>query len=368
MPITAEIEDLAPAEFLLLLSLTSKTGKLSAVHRGRKILLAVRDGSIVYAARPAVRERLGSTLINRGLITEEDLIEALAEQRRCGEGKLLGTILVESGALSHDALCEVIQGQFEVVVRDLLSWNTGVMVFETSDMPDLGGIHVDPSEILVGLGVRMDTLLVESLAGLQTEDGESPDPRVGSPEVGRPTQDEIASSQARKERSALSSLVEEADSQSVSLTAEMTLAMLGAASEVAERALLLLVYPNYLSGAGGFGQGRDGVQLTGQQLQIDRSQGSAFSRVIDRRNSYRGPLDDVEGHRQLVEALGGVPEGGVIVVPLTVGGQVVAVLYADGGADVGTMEGLKLVEATVAEVSALLEAESRSFAEAAASA
>jgi hypothetical protein len=381
MPITADIEDLAPAELLLLLSLTSKTGKLSAVHRGRRVLLAIREGSVVYAAQPTIRERLGSMLINRGLITEGDLVKALDIQREHGDDKLLGTILVENGALAHDTLCEVIQSQFEVVIRELLSWSSGAMSFETTDMPDLGGVELDPSEILVGLGVEVDALLVESLATLQTKKRVVDLPKVESEPEASPSGefdmelesviaalDEAAVATKEEDRNSISELVREADSNSVSLTAEMTLAMLGSASEVAERALLFLVYPDHLSGAGGFGEGRAQLQLTGQQLRISRSPGSVFAQVIRDREPFRGSLDDPDAHRQLCVELGGVPDGEIMVVPLSVRGQVVAVLYADGGPGASAIGGLNVVEATVAQVADILEVESENVDQALATA
>jgi hypothetical protein len=370
MPITADIADLAPAEFLLMLSITSKTGKLSAVNKGSRVLFAIREGAIVYAAQPTIRERLGSLLINRGLITEDELIDALELQRKMNFEKLLGTILVENGALSNDDLCEVIQGQFGVVLRELLSWESGVMNFEISDMPDIGGVHVDPFEILVGLGVEVDALLAESLGKVQTSGrGVSPpkestrsdsstslgvDGELGS--AGTPA-DELAATAAAEGRSRISELVQEADSHSVSLTAEMTLAMLGSASEVAERAVLFLVYPDYLSGAGGFGQGRDGAQLTGQQLRIPHERGSVFSTVIREQGPYRGPLEDEQAHAQLFAELGGAPSGEVMVVPLIHQRQVLGLLYVDGGPDGTAMGSLNVVEATVAQVADMLEAD-----------
>jgi len=158
--------------------------------------------------------------------------------------------------------------------------------------------------------------------------------------------------------------VREADSNSVSLTAEMTLAMLGSASEVADRALLFLVYPEHLSGAGGFGEGRDRLQLTGQQMRIPRTPGSVFSRVIKDRNSYCGRLEGTEAHRQLFAELGGAPRGEVIAVPLAVKDEVVGVLYADGGPKGVSIGGLNVVEATVAQVADILESESEVIQEA----
>jgi hypothetical protein len=128
VPIVADIKDLAPAEFLMALSMTSKTGKLSSVWEGHKTLLVLREGSIVYAASPTVRERLGSMLVNRGLVSEEQLLAALQLQESEKEAGLLGSILVDMGAVSREQLTEVVQGQFESVLSELLSWDPSTSI------------------------------------------------------------------------------------------------------------------------------------------------------------------------------------------------------------------------------------------------
>jgi len=368
VPIVADIDDLAPAEFLLMLSLTEKTGKLSAVSEGNKTLLVIQEGSIVYAASPVVRERLGSLLVSRGLVTEDTLYEALEQQRSDPNRPLLGSVLIQMDAIEPEDLREVIQTQFEDVIREMLTWHGGVMIFENLDIPDLGAMPVDPADVLVGLGVDTDNLLVESLAQLQANrpEPEAIEPPLVLEKTAAPTPgttaepadeplEPVAGSPGAKGLEVVRSLLGEMDGLSVALTAEMTLSVLGAAAEVAERALLFSVSPLYLSGIGGFGAGRDGTQLTGRKLQVVRDRRSVFTDVIDGRTTYRGSLQDVDGNRQLIEELGGIPDGDVIAVPLTVGDGVVAVLYADGGpggAEVGPAE---TVEGTMRHVADTLD-------------
>jgi hypothetical protein len=60
---------------------------------------------------PAARRKLGDIFVERGLITPEQLEEALAEQREKG-GKL-GEILVELGFITRVALAGVITEQWD---------------------------------------------------------------------------------------------------------------------------------------------------------------------------------------------------------------------------------------------------------------
>jgi hypothetical protein len=371
--IVADIDDLAPAEFLMTLALTSKTGKLSAVHKGQKVLLAFKEGSIAFAASPAVRERLGSMLVNRGLISEQQLEEALDRQKQSTEQRLLGNVLIEMGVLTESALQEAVESQFQTVVAELLAWDSGVMIFERMDLPDLGAVHVDPATVLVGAGVATDHLTSQSLARLEEhrdilQGGDAaadPGPAVvaesDEPDVNR-TLDMSPDSSARDSEQAVRSLFEEMQSLSVSLTAQMTLALLGTAAEVADRGVLLLVHPAYFLGIGGFGPGRDGRPISGQRLRLPRGDGSLFSSVVDGRAVYRGPLVDDPCHELLVQELGGVPTTDVVVVPLVVGGQVVALLYVDGGPEGREIETLEPLGHAVAAVSRALEEDRRATA------
>jgi hypothetical protein len=153
----------------------------------------------------------------------------------------------------------------------------------------------------------------------------------------------------------MSSLMKEGADLSISLTAEMTLAILGAASEVAGRAVLLLVYPGYLSGIGGFGETSEGGQVNSQEIRVPRHLPSVFNTVADTAQVMRGPLDSADGNAHFLDELGGRSDGDAVVIPLTVSNTVVAVLYADGGLDGGKLDATSILEGVVAGIGRSLE-------------
>jgi hypothetical protein len=352
VPIVADIKDLAPAELLMTLSMTSKTGKLSSVWEGHKTLLVLREGAIVYAASPTVRERLGSMLVNRGLVSEEQLLEALRLQEDEQSAGLLGSILVDMGAVTQEQLTEVVQDQFEAVLSELLSWDGGVMIFEPVDIPDLGSIHIDAAEVLSGVGVAVDGMLAASLMERDAEEVEeaSPDTDFRAEEASGKTTEVKRPGTNNGDRAVVRSLMEGLENRSVSLTAEMTLAILGSAGEAAERAILFLVYPRYLSAVGGFGSFGNGGQISGRSLRISRAHRSMFTDLLEDGSSYRGPIEETEGNLDLLEQFDGEPPDEAVAVPLTVDDRVVAVLYCDGGSESKPMGSIGPIESTMAEV------------------
>lgn len=353
MPIIADIEDLEPAELLLVLAMTRKTGRLCATRDGQKILFALRHGAIVYAASPAARERLGSILVNRGALTERDLHRALERQSVEVEPRVLGTILIEMGLVSPTTIQEAIQCQFEAVLRHLMSWDRGVMSFYSCSVPDLGAVPVDPAEVFAGVTRETRVALAEGVARLTLRGRD----RSGLEEEADEPVEEAAEDLTDGARGeSVRAMLQEMNQLSVSLTAEMTMAILRAAADIAPRALLLLVSSDHLAGIGGFGSAADGRPVAGRMLRISHGRGSLFGRVASRGEPYRGRLEIADAEA-LEGPLGHLPAGEVLLVPLVVDGVVVALLYADGGPKGETIGDVGSLRAAMERVAQALAAE-----------
>ena len=164
MTITADIEDLAAADFMMVLAQNMKTGQLTIENGDDRLKLAFRSGNIVYAASTGVRETVGAMLVRRGLIDEEQLETALQLQKKKQGGALLGQILVEMEAVTAEDLTGVVYLQFQNVIREALAWTRGVGTFEPMDIPDLGEVRVDPREVILETGIRTEQILLGGAA------------------------------------------------------------------------------------------------------------------------------------------------------------------------------------------------------------
>src|SRR5512142_1484428 len=67
--------------------------------------------------RPPERIRLGDLLIQQGLLTDEQLKLALAEQKR--SGRKLGRIFVDSGYVTEDGIAKALARQLKAEFIDL---------------------------------------------------------------------------------------------------------------------------------------------------------------------------------------------------------------------------------------------------------
>jgi hypothetical protein len=325
MPIVAHLEDLRPAEFLLMLSLNQKTGQLTAERGDRKVVIAFRNGDIVYAASNGVRETIGSMLVSRKLVSDNDVRQALAIQQRSPVVKHLGNILIEMGAIGRCSLEEVIQEQFQKVLREVLGWPDGIATFEPKEIPDLGAVRVNAREIVLDIGLDTEHLVLEGMT--QIDD----DSRDREPAMRRSQREEPPSPASPSGEAMIRSMMNEMTRLSVAVTLEDTTELLEHAATTLRRGALLLVFPDCVSAAGGFGAA--GTMSAGPdnsyRFSLPHQDDSVLSWVIAERRTYLGRLKESPTNAALIQALGGIVPQEVVVVPMIIEAIVVALLYGD---------------------------------------
>jgi hypothetical protein len=156
---------------LNLVKMSAKTGVLSLRRKGEQGLLYFRDGHVYYATLEPQIVPLGERLVRAGRISQEQLADALADQKEAAEGIRIGSILVTKGFIERSTLVEAVADQIEEAAFSLLSWTEGEFEFR-------GGGPAADEEIIVELsvdGVIMDgvrrldewDLIISSLGSLQ---------------------------------------------------------------------------------------------------------------------------------------------------------------------------------------------------------
>jgi len=338
--ITADIEDLGAADFLMLLAQNQKTGQLTIENDDDRLNLAFRNGAIVYAASTGIRETVGAMLVRRELISEEQLEEALQLQKERDGGALLGQILIEMDAVSAEDLKRVVYLQFQNVIREALGWTEGVGTYEPMDIPDLGDVRVDPREVILETGFRAEQILLGGAAehDESIRDGQPPD-------------------YFEAVRAVLANFKED----SLVVTSEMAATILEDANRLVRRAVLFLVYPNALSVVGAFDSEHREASLAMAGRRIERldDEDSVMSWVIDEARSYRGRLKASDGNKPLQDLLGDEVPREVIVIPVIVEQKVAAVLYGDNGSGDGEIGHIGDLERVVARVAREMGKKSR---------
>ena len=125
------LKSVALSTILQILSTDNRTGVLH-FEQGQAIrAICLKDGKIV-AASGRERQRLGQILYDRGLISQEQLGQALEKTKE--EKKRLGEVLLDLGYINEDSLKELIRYQIQEAVLDISLWAEGDFEYRDCQM------------------------------------------------------------------------------------------------------------------------------------------------------------------------------------------------------------------------------------------
>ncbi len=356
MSFVGRLDDNELPELLHYISLNKKTGKLTLTRREASGVIVARLGRILYAASSSVRETFGNILVCHGLITEEVLTEALDRQHASPEPKKLGQILIEMGRLSEKDLAEILRQQTGLIVLELCRWRTGYFKFESVPISADGEIGVDAEDFVVAGGVNTDEVLVQALSRMDEDAGAAPavDPPIHT--AGASAETPPAKTPVPDPEPARPQEIAQ-ETRSPALRGEITLNLMRSAARVVRRGLLVVVRGDEVQGTVNFGLTPDDRETPVRSIRLPLGEPSVFSDVIDRRETYRGPLLDLPENRRLVQMLGGKNPKEVVVVPMIVRESVELIFYGDNLPDGGPIGSMQELEWAMTEASLAMERE-----------
>ncbi|MDA8018793.1 MAG: DUF4388 domain-containing protein [Thermoanaerobaculia bacterium] len=136
MSISGNIKTMAAAELLQWLATGQKTGTLVIDKGDDKVVKRIffDDGDIISSSSTDPKEYLGRFLVSHGFVTQEAVDAAVARQK--DEGKLLGQILIDMGAMSKDDLSQMLHLKAEETIYDIFTWPQGAFEFLDGELPE----------------------------------------------------------------------------------------------------------------------------------------------------------------------------------------------------------------------------------------
>jgi tetratricopeptide (TPR) repeat protein len=108
-----------------------RTGTLTLVKTDEKQSLRVRRGHIVNAHTTVKTERLGETLVNRGLLTEDDF--ARATEVALQGNKRLGEAFLELGIMDESGLEDAVALHVHTLLAKVFTWDEGTYNFDEEE-------------------------------------------------------------------------------------------------------------------------------------------------------------------------------------------------------------------------------------------
>jgi hypothetical protein len=154
-----------------LVKMSAKSGALTIRREGESGKVFFRDGVITYAYSQPQLIPLGERLVKAGAVSAAQLKQALAAQKKSGDGSRLGRILLGQGHIDRGTLEQAVREQIQDTAFTFFGWSDGEFEFVAEDLPPEEDVLVEMSvETVVMEGCRrIDEweLIFEQLGSLE---------------------------------------------------------------------------------------------------------------------------------------------------------------------------------------------------------
>jgi len=137
MALEGTLEDFSLADIFQLIGIQRKTGILTLKNTKETVTVTFHGGMVIGADNSPrkLEDRIGKVLVKTGLITQEQLRDALEHQQKTLQK--VGFILVDQKYISRGELKEALRIQVTQMIYRLFRWNSGEYYFDQKS-------HVDP--------------------------------------------------------------------------------------------------------------------------------------------------------------------------------------------------------------------------------
>ncbi len=148
-------------DIILLIGMEGRTGEL-VIESGNNIgSMHFHEGRILLAFSPYSRA-IGDLLVEGGMITDDELLEALKLQKK-SNGMLLGTLLVKAGKVQRNVIEVMVREQIRRAVREFLAWPEARVSFNRKDIHPVDLISMPVHEFLPADMVKHSQLFFAEL-------------------------------------------------------------------------------------------------------------------------------------------------------------------------------------------------------------
>lgn len=374
MELTGDLSDFALTDILQILALSRKTGTVVLENGNLAGKIIMEDGRITHASL-SPGESFADGLVSRKLLRTETLRQFKDIGLKSAGIWTVESLIIESGMMTHGQLQDEARRHIQTAVGRLVGIEKGRfgIAINESSLPNLldeiklsDGLEV--GEVLLGSAKESDEALrgeqsydeasreaenedlahSADLAQLESHNGNWSRERTMSPaENGHLHRSQL-----------LCSLL--AELRFHSYEAEVSLAIMRYASEVATRGILFVVKEYELCGQGQFGLSSNAPDGAAdgfvRSLRIPLDVDSLFSRVVRSGLPFVGPMPRDYWNMEILAKLGGLDHDlALFALPLVCNDRTVFVVYGDnypGGSDLG---GISELEALASQASLVLE-------------
>jgi len=160
MSLKGNLNTIELTDLLQLLCNDHKTGVLEITNENNEVKVFIQDGSIIYATSSQKEFRLGTLMVNEGIITGKQLMNAIVASRE--KNISIGKFLVMEQQISPDALKQFTNKQVEEILYDIFLWGEGSFEYQdqTLDLEKMIIVHFNTMNIMLEAARRIDDMSI----------------------------------------------------------------------------------------------------------------------------------------------------------------------------------------------------------------
>jgi hypothetical protein len=160
LDLKGRIEQFTLTEIFQLIAAAGKSGTLGIESDDAIVMIYFHDGKIIYGYGPRQTFHLGQLLRDRGVLSEEQLEEAVRVQANSESSKRLGEIMVGRNLISRVDLETVVREQIEELLFTLMAWQSGSFKFYENQFP---------TEEEITVQISVENVILEGLRRIDEE-------------------------------------------------------------------------------------------------------------------------------------------------------------------------------------------------------
>ena len=164
MSFDGDLEHLPIVDVIQLLHATGKSGTLTLRSLKGESQLVFHDGYIVSANHVDNSVRIGQILVDRGLITPEELESALNEQQRAGRNrKPIIQTMIEGGRVKTEDVYQGLEVLIEMTIVEILTWTKGTFSLDVEKSLVSDEYRYFPEKLEKKIELNTQSVLMDAL-------------------------------------------------------------------------------------------------------------------------------------------------------------------------------------------------------------
>jgi hypothetical protein len=134
MALKGNLRDFSITQLLNLINLARKTGTLSVEATNQQTRICFKEGKLVFASLGEQDGQLAQVLFKAGKLSQEQARTILAQGSSTGD-KRLGMMLIQRGLVTQDDILQSVRKHIEDVIFRVFTWSEGMFRFEPNVLP-----------------------------------------------------------------------------------------------------------------------------------------------------------------------------------------------------------------------------------------